>query len=144
MLPLAPGTWGSLAVTAIYAALAARTGPVTTHVALAAVAVAGSLGCLLLGGFAERTFGKKDPGKVSLDEWVGQAITYLGLPVGAGWAGVAVPAAAGLVAFRVFDITKPPPARGLQKVKGGLGILIDDVIAAVYANVACQLVLRLL
>ena len=52
-------------------------------------------------------------------------------------------AAAGFVAFRLFDIIKPPPARRLEKLRGGVGILLDDVVAAVYANVICQLVFRL-
>jgi len=47
------------------------------------------------------------------------------------------------VAFRVFDIIKPPPVRQLEKIPGGWGIVADDLLAGVYANVALQLILRL-
>ena len=48
-----------------------------------------------------------------------------------------------LIAFRAFDITKPPPAKGLQRLPSGAGILVDDLIAGVYAAVVVQLVARL-
>jgi phosphatidylglycerophosphatase A len=49
---------------------------------------------------------------------------------------------AGFIAFRVFDVTKPPPARQLEKLPEGWGILLDDLAAAVYANLACQVLFR--
>ncbi len=147
-LPVAPGTWGSAAVAAIYVAAAAMGcrdhASTAVNAVMLAVLAAASIGCIALGPFAERAFGRKDPSQVSLDEWAGQALTYLLLPVGAGVREVLIVAAAGFVAFRVFDIVKPPPARQAEKLPTGVGILVDDLIAAVYANVVCQVVFRVL
>ena len=144
-LPLAPGTWGSAAVAVLFIAAASvcRRSPVCVHAAMAAVLVAASVGCVALGKFAERHFGRKDPPQVSLDEWAGQALAYLLLPLGAGRLQLLIVAAAGFVAFRLLDIVKPPPARRLEKLPAGVGILVDDLVAAVYANIICQLVFRL-
>jgi phosphatidylglycerophosphatase A len=63
------------------------------------------------------------------------------LPARTGWA-TGINLAAAFVAFRIFDITKPPPARQLEALPAGWGILLDDLAAAVYANLACQILLR--
>lgn len=123
-------------------ALAGGGSALTVNLVLAAVAAVFSVFCLAWGGYAERVFGKKDPGQVTADEWVGQALTYIALP-GLGGRELAISAAVGFVLFRVMDIVKPPPARQIQCLPKGWGILLDDIIAAVYANIAAQLVLRL-
>ena len=143
-LPIAPGTWGSAAVCAIFLAATylGNASPVLTNGLMLAVAVAASVACVALGGFAESAFGKIDPSQCTIDEWAGQAVALLLLPLGAdgrGW----LACAAAFLAFRVFDIVKPPPAMGLQKLPRGWGILIDDLIAGVYANIVAQLFLRL-
>ena len=68
-----------------------------------------------------------------MDEVVGMLVTLAWMPVGAGGA------LAGFVLFRIFDIIKPYPARRLERLHGGLGIMADDVAAGVYANVALHL-----
>jgi phosphatidylglycerophosphatase A len=83
---------------------------------------------------AGRYFRANDPGPVVLDEVVGMLITLWLIPV--GWTGALV----GFLLFRVFDIVKPYPARQLEGLHGGLGVMADDVMAAIYAN----LVLRVL
>jgi len=65
------------------------------------------------------------------------------LPLGSGWIGWLTTAAAGFLAFRAFDIVKPPPARQMEALPRGWGVLLDDLAAGIYANLACQLVLRL-
>ena len=142
-LPVAPGTWGSAAVVGIYVLLASS---VTccwhaAAVAMALVAIVGSIICVALGPFAEKHFGKKDPGQVTIDEWAGQAVALLGLPAATG-AGLWITVAAAFVAFRVFDIVKPPPARQLEKLPHGWGVLLDDLAAGIYANIVCQVLLR--
>jgi phosphatidylglycerophosphatase A len=107
------------------------------------LAAAATLLCGLLGGKAEADFGRKDPGQVTLDEWAGQAVALCWLPLGAGPWGWVIPAGAAFVAFRFFDIIKPPPIRRLEKLPGGWGIVADDLLAGVYANLALQLILRL-
>ncbi len=144
-LPIAPGTWGSLAACLVF--LAAARGfsgsSAWTTGATIALAVLASLGCVALGPFAERTFGGKDPSYCTCDEWAGQAIALIALPMGEGWAGLLIATGAAFVAFRVFDILKPPPARQMEKLPHGWGILADDLVAGVYANITAQLALRL-
>ena len=78
--------------------------------------------------------GRKDPGLVVVDEVAGQWITLVGMPF------TAPVVLAGFVLFRVMDIVKPWPARALERLPGGWGIMADDVAAGIYA----QLLLRVL
>ncbi|MGB2824369.1 MAG: phosphatidylglycerophosphatase A [Phycisphaerae bacterium] len=144
-LPVAPGTWGSAAVCAIFlaAALAADGRQVCITGAMAVLVVAATAGCVILGRFAESAFGRKDPGECTVDEWAGQALALCMLPLGAGWRDWLAAAGVAFVAFRAFDIVKPPPAYQLQRLPHGWGIVADDLAAGVYANIAAQLVLRL-
>ena len=75
---------------------------------------------------------RKDPGIVVVDEVVGQWVTLTALPFTPVTAGV------GFLLFRVMDIVKPWPARDLESVPGGWGILADDVAAGIYANLALR------
>ncbi len=72
-----------------------------------------------------------------LDEVAGQWLSLLFVPVGGGWRAVWVTVAA-FVLFRAFDILKPPPARQLERLPAGWGILADDLAAGVMANVVLQ------
>ena len=84
------------------------------------------------GGVAERYFGRTDPGQVVMDEVVGMLITLFLNPV--GWAG----ALGGFLLFRIADVIKPYPANRLEGLHGGLGVMADDAMAAVYANLALR------
>jgi phosphatidylglycerophosphatase A len=75
----------------------------------------------------------KDPGCVVYDEIAGQMLTFLLVPV----LGIAT-LIAGFALFRLFDISKPPPARRLERLPGGLGVMADDWIAGLYANLALR------
>ncbi len=144
-LPIAPGTWGSAAVCVIYLAifLVAQASPLVIDLTMVSIALVATLGCGLLGPFIEKTFAKKDPGQCTLDEWAGQAVTFLFLPMAATLPTQLVTAGVAFFAFRFFDITKPPPARQFEKLPAGWGIVADDLAAGVYANIASQLILRL-
>lgn len=153
----ASGTWGSLppAVVAVGMALLGEPAWLIDLVLFLLLGI-GVVACLRFGDVAEQTFGRKDPGQVVADEVAGQAVTLLFLP----WAVVGVDiqtaglgaispgmfnlmlGAAGFFLFRVFDVIKPPPARGLQRLKGGLGILVDDLVAGAMAAVVLQVVVR--
>lgn len=142
-LPVAPGTWASAAVTIIYVALVGGgAGQLLISIVMGVLTLLAAAGCIWTGGFAEQHFGKKDPSHVTVDEWAGQALTYMLLPLHAGWAFNWPVALVGFLAFRIFDIVKPPPANGLQRLPRGWGIAVDDLIAGVYANVLTQLVFR--
>lgn len=141
---MAPGTWASAAVCVIFLAVAAGSGRrgVCVNGSLAIVAVLGSAACVWLGAFAQETFSRRDPRQCVMDEWAGQAIALLGMPLGDGLREVLIVAGASFAAFRVIDIIKPAPGRLAERLPHGWGILLDDVVAGLYANVAVQLVLR--
>ncbi len=147
-LPVAPGTWGSAAVLAIYLLYAwfGQPSAMTLTVAMGALAAWSAVVCVLYGPEAEAAWGKKDPGHCTIDEWAGQAVALLWLPVipRMTFGGVAAIACGGFVAFRIFDIIKPPPARLAERLPHGWGVLADDLIAGVYANVVVRLTVLLL
>ncbi len=88
---------------------------------------------------AEKKLGKgKDPGCIVADEYLTLPICFLGLPFTPG---VLV---AGFVLHRLFDITKPPPIYQLQRIKGGVGIVVDDLVAALFALACNHLLYRLI
>ena len=95
--------------------------------------------CIPICGTAARMIGRDDPGSIVWDEMVGFWLTVAVLPVTWAWW------LAGFVAFRFFDILKPWPIRTLEKrVAGGLGIMLDDVLAGAYAMLILALAQRLL
>ena len=126
-IPFAPGTFGSAAGLLLWWALPSSTA--AQAAAIVALFVVGSWS----GGVAERHFGKTDPGQVVIDEVMGMLITLFLNPV--GWMG----ALGAFLLFRLFDIVKPPPARQLERLHGGVGVMADDAMAAVYANLALRL-----
>lgn len=89
-------------------------------------------------GIAEREFGKKDDGRIVLDEFVGSFFSVLFLPK------VIFYYFAAFVLFRIFDITKPLGIKKLQDIKGGLGIVIDDVAAGIFANIFLLGILKII
>lgn len=147
-LPLAPGTWGSLIGVMLYLIWRAfclslfskllpnnRLAPVgleTLNTALLLILIAlVTLVGIRAATRAEKLLGRKDPGKVVVDEVAGQLITFLFVPITAAlnWWIIF----AGFLLFRLFDIWKPYPARRLEVLESGLGIMADDVVAGAYA-----------
>jgi len=147
----ASGTWGSmptviLAAGLIYLGFGPGHSPFIYNAALIAWCVVFSIGCLVQGEAAEAKFGKKDPSQAVADETAGQAIALLFLPAHTAVSPQTLILTLGgaFVAFRIFDILKIWPARGLQRLPGGMGILIDDLIAGVQALLVVQLFGRIL
>ena len=136
MMPFAPGTFGTLGGVAIAWALAG-THWFSLWVLLAAIAVY-VLG-RSLGDWAEQHAGRKDPGWFVLDEVVGYLVTV-------AWMEGPSPLAllTAFCAFRFFDIAKPPPVRRFERIGGGDGIMLDDVVAGLYGFLLVMLPLRLL
>jgi phosphatidylglycerophosphatase A len=128
-IPLAPGTFGSAVGLLVWWLL-----PPSAAAQSVAIVVLFALGCWA-GNVAEHHFGRTDPGHVVIDEVVGVLITLFMNPV--TWKG----AIAAFLAFRVMDIIKPFPANRLEHLHGGLGVMADDAMAAVYANVAMRVVI---
>jgi phosphatidylglycerophosphatase A len=122
--PIAPGTVGSAAGIAVY--LGARYVTVSYFdvlliMALFAVGVALTRPC-------EEDLRCIDPGPIVIDEVMGMLITLFRVPV--GWLGILL----GFLLFRALDVIKPFPARRLERLHGGFGVMSDDAMAAIYAN----------
>jgi phosphatidylglycerophosphatase A len=146
-----PGTWGSLP-TVLFAGMLIALGlgpaahPILYNLLLAAVLIVFTLSCAILGDLAEAKFLKKDPSQVVADETAGQAIPLMFLPalsvITPGRAILTLLAA--FLAFRLMDIVKPWPARQIQSVSGGWGVVLDDLMAGVYALMIVQVLTRAL
>ena len=129
--PIAPGTIGSAAGLVFYLVVRWTQSPIVEVAMIAGLFVAG----VWAGTTSERYFGGIDPGPIVLDEVVGMLITLAFIPVGVSGALI------GFLLFRVFDVIKPFPAGRLEKLHGGLGVMADDAMAAVYANIVLRVVL---
>jgi phosphatidylglycerophosphatase A len=149
-IPVAPGTFGSLVGIAIYLgfrngllALAAgnRWNVLEVSYALVMIEVI-SIALIAVTGIwaaskVERILGKKDPGKVVVDEVAGQLVALTTVPlVFLSW----WPIVLAFLLFRFFDIVKPYPAGKLESLSVGLGIMADDLVAGVYAAVVVGIV----
>jgi phosphatidylglycerophosphatase A len=132
-LPFAPGTFGSLAALPLCWLLAQLGRPAAFSATVLVIAAA-----VWVAGAAERLLQRKDPGSIVIDEIAGMLVTFSGLPF------TAFSAAAGFVLFRVLDIAKPFPIGWVEKrLSGGVGIVMDDLVAGVIANLGCRLLLAL-
>ncbi len=125
--PFAPGTAGSAVGLLLFWPMAGWRWPWQVGACLALLLV----GALAATRVAERV-GLKDPGIVVVDEVLGQWVTLLALPF------TPATAAVGFLLFRAMDIVKPWPARDLERLPGGWGIMADDVAAGVYAHLALR------
>jgi phosphatidylglycerophosphatase A len=139
-LPVAPGTWGTLPGVVIFLVIA-LVAPQSSQIWLIAAALI--VFCILtvaLGPWAERHWKVKDPRVYVPDEVAGFLLTVLLFRtpdpfLTAGWA---------FVMARVTDILKLPPARQLERLPGGWGILVDDLVSSIYAAIILHLLIRFL
>jgi len=143
--PIAPGTWGSLLAVGFYLILHNAWFPhsdiprgsfVRSYLAVQVIVI---IAVTLIGIWAasrtERVLRIKDPGKVVIDEVAGQLIALLPVAARTWRFGDAMMVTAAFILFRFFDIVKPYPARKFESLHGGLGIMLDDTIAGVYAAI---------
>lgn len=130
-LPFMPGTFASIAGLLIFILIGNNT---TGYILITAL-------ILLLGfgvcGRAERIFNQKDSRLIVIDEVAGMLLALLFLPYNL------IIGVLAFILFRILDIAKPYPANGLQRLSGSRGIMVDDIIAGLYANIILQAVLRL-
>ncbi|KTD04925.1 phosphatidylglycerophosphatase A [Legionella feeleii] len=129
LMPVAPGTWGTLAAIPVYLLLAGQ--PLIIYLLMTILA-------FLLGVWVSdkvsQEMGVHDYSGIVWDEIVGYLLTMTMAPVGWGWMII------GFFLFRIFDIWKPQPIRSIDKqVHGGIGIMLDDVLAAIPAWLLMQL-----
>ena len=128
-IPFAPGTFGSLAGLLLWWLL-----PGTLPIQLTVIVAIFILGSWS-GSVAERHFASTDPGPVVIDEVLGMLVTLFLNPV--GWGGAIL----GFLLFRASDIIKPYPANKLEQLHGGVGVMADDLMAGIYANLALRVVI---
>jgi len=125
-IPVAPGTFGSAAAVVAAPILFLPLSPLGRVMLLTILFFCGAMAA----GRAEQLLGKKDPGQVVIDEVLGQWLTLLPLA-----APDLLELAAGFALFRLFDITKLPPIHASESwLEGGYGVMIDDVLAGIYAG----------
>jgi phosphatidylglycerophosphatase A len=130
-VPVASGTFGSAAGLAVFAAVRRSESVAVEMAVIALFLVVG----VWSSNIAERHFGGVDPAPVVIDEVAGMLITLALLPVNVY--GVI----AGFLIFRLLDVIKPWPADRLERLHGGTGVMADDAMAAVYANLALRILI---
>ncbi|MBN2209106.1 MAG: phosphatidylglycerophosphatase A [Candidatus Coatesbacteria bacterium] len=133
-VPFASGTFGTVPGLFIYVLAALLGLPLWGYLMMTALLFA--IG-VWAAGRAEKLFGKKDDGRIVVDEVVGALVTMFYIPL--DWRLVI----AGFLAFRFFDVVKPG-IRKVERVKGGFGVMLDDVLAGILANISLWLLLLLI
>jgi phosphatidylglycerophosphatase A len=126
--PIAPGTFGSAAGLLVFYAVRATGSTAVEAGAIVGLFVLG----IWAGTVAEHHFGGVDPGPIVLDEVVGMLITLFLLPVNVTGALLA------FFVFRILDVIKPFPSARFERLPGGLGVMADDGMAAIYGNLAMR------
>lgn len=130
-LPLAPGTFGSLAGVGLFYLLRGATA-ITYFLFILGIIVLG----LIAGGRMEKLLNKKDPGCIVIDEVAGMLIALSFIPYDFKVVFLA------FLVFRILDTLKPYPAGKLQYLPGAAGILTDDLIAGLYTNIVVLIILK--
>ena len=130
-IPVAPGTFGSTVGLAVWVLVPESAVP--QALAILVLFVAGSVAA----SAAERHFGRPDPRQVVIDEVMGMLLTLFLVPVGLKGALL------GFLLFRATDVIKPWPANRLEGLRGGIGVMADDAMAAIYANLALRAALAI-
>lgn len=148
MMPFGPGTWGSLVGLAMVFGLVRLfpANPLALQNWLLIVSLVVTAIGIWAGNRAETIFSRKDAGQVVIDEVSGQLITFVFFApylerLGEGWTWWLIP---GFILFRAGDILKPYPVNSLENLPRGLGVMMDDVLAGIYAAAALSLLLYIL
>lgn len=129
-IPFCPGTFGTFATIVLYAVLA-RFSISSQFVTICVIFFIG----VRAAQKAEKILNKKDPGVVVIDEAAGYLVTMCFLPFSI------TAAFTGFFLFRMFDILKPFPIRRLEKIPGGWGIMMDDLLAGIYSSLMLRVIL---
>jgi phosphatidylglycerophosphatase A len=134
LLPMAPGTWGTLFAWIAFDALDPWLGEGWWAIVIALTALAGAAAAQRTGA----VLGRPDHGVIVIDEIVAFWLVLWLVP------DALLAQGAAFVAFRFFDIVKPPPVRTVdRRFKNGVGVMLDDLIAAFYTLLAAAIVMRL-
>lgn len=126
--PVAPGTMGSIGGLIVY--LAVRNNPFLYAGAVIIIFMLGMASC----GAAEDVFRRKDAGRIVIDEACGMMVSLAFLPFNI-WIVIGA-----FLLFRFFDILKVPPMKSIESLSGSYGVMLDDIVAAVYTNIILQII----
>ena len=127
--PLAPGTLGSL-IAFIAWILLPETSIISLIIAISIIFII----WVFSTGFIEKSYKIQDPSYIIIDEWVGMWIALLFVPNETIWLVLS------FVLFRIFDILKIYPVNKMEKLNGGMGIMLDDVVAGLYAGTITSII----
>ena len=125
-LPWAPGAWGTLSAIPVLLLL----GQVPSSLLAAWAGLV--LVSIWASGRVAKELGVDDPGIIVIDEFCGMLTAFLFVPINGPRLVIE------FIAFRLFDVTKPPPIRLLERLPGGFGIVLDDVMAGLYVQLLLQ------
>ncbi len=133
-IPLAPGTFGTILGLPLCFLLGLLKLPLALVCTMLFILIA-----IWISHIAEKRLKKKDPGCIVIDEIAGMAVTLIGLPFNL------TIGLSGFIIFRILDISKPFPIRALEKhLPGGLGVVADDVIAGIMANLILRVIIHII
>ncbi len=132
LMPKAPGTFGTLGAVPLLLGLHGL-GTISTALGTGVLIVI----AIWSSGLTQRILGRHDPSEVVIDEVAGLLLTFFLVPL--SWLGLIL----GFILFRLFDILKPYPIKRLEKISGGTGIVLDDLLAGLFANLALRVILLL-
>ena len=130
LLPVAPGTFGTIAAVPLVFGLACLGIVPGVFIIAMVVAVA-----IWTSDRSRKLLGNNDPSEVVIDEVAGFLLTMFLLPL--SWLTLGL----GFILFRIFDIFKPYPIKQAEKLRGGMGIVMDDLVAGIYAHLCVKLIL---
>jgi phosphatidylglycerophosphatase A len=133
-IPFAPGTVGTILGLPLCFLLGLLKLPLALVCTMLFILIA-----IWISHIAEKRLKKKDPGCIVIDEIAGMAVTLIGLPFNL------TTGLSGFIIFRILDISKPFPIRALEKhLPGGLGVVADDVIAGIMANLILRVIIHII
>lgn len=133
LIPVAPGTWGTLAAVPLFLGMQYIGFLYSVIFLIVFIPMA-----VWVSGISKQLLGRDDPPEVVIDEAAGFMLALFQLPL--SWSSLTL----GFLLFRVFDILKPFPIGRLERMRGGLGIVADDLVAGIYANVCVRILLSIL
>ncbi len=129
--PVAPGTAGTLGAILLFFFLTFVSFPIYSVFLLILTAFS-----IFMSSLAVKIYNSKDPGQIVIDEVCGFLFTMVLIPFSWGYV------ITGFLLFRILDILKPYPIRNIEKLRDGYGIVLDDVLAGIYANILMQIIIR--
>jgi len=128
--PFMPGTLGSLGGLIVY--FLVRNNEILYGFTILFLFLLG----VLFAGEAERVYNRKDAKMIVIDEVTGMLLALFFVPFSI------LSVVLGFFLFRIFDILKPPPAKQIEKLSGAMGVMFDDIVAALYTNLILQIIFR--